>query len=215
MSNKKVEQAALPEFTAEQLQLMADMKRQTEFDREQEELLANWGGMEVNTQIRDSLGYMRRLDFDHITENAENKARYDFVIENDGRSGIDKRLQLGWQMWRVDDKNKPLDSFTQANRVDKGYACASAGECGGDKPGTAYLMYIIKGHQCDIANSEARKLRRNNAMRGGVGIGVDTAAMNATVNGAVSIDGASFAQGTSNSPIENNIMAGINQVAST
>lgn len=175
-----------------------------------------WAGFEMASDIREGMEYKKRLDFEYITEDAENKAKFDFIIENNARGAIQHRQSLGWRVWKGEKyAMTEFDREMQANRVDKGYACAAAGECGDGKPSDAYLMYIPKGHPNDIANSERRKARIAERNRQGAGIG-DPSVLNSKVagfeGGQVSVYGAHFNRTTSDNP---NPAAGINQITNT
>ncbi len=176
----------------------------------------NWKGFEIQSSIREGMDYKKRLDFDHITENPELKAKFDFLIENNARGAIQQRQSLGWRVYKGEKYGlTDFDLEMQANRTDKGYACAAAGECGDGKPSDAYLMYIPKGHPNDIANSERRKARIAERNRQGAGIG-DPSVLNSKVTGfdggKVSVYGAHFNSSKSDNP---NPAAGINQITNT
>ena len=97
-------------------------------------------------EIRPSLGYVKRINVDHIVDDPRH-SHLMFKVVNNENGQVQQQLRNGWQLWVEED----LTDFEfnpnerdQVNRPNKGYACYPVGIAKSGKPIDAYLMYTSK-----------------------------------------------------------------------
>jgi hypothetical protein len=100
---------------------------------------------------KNTLDWDLNINFSHITEDPENKAKYEFCVINDEKGQVSRKMAKGWMLWDkgdgggyVDKIGPGLEGKSAAKKEDdKGmHSSVPVGMASGTEACTAYLLYM-------------------------------------------------------------------------